>query len=98
MIHRSSIYLEVFDNSLPSPNCLFFISVIINEYSQCKRNKSAKRGLQFPPMGIPLTCLKTCPPKETKTSLIMNLIASLNWSLENTLYPAYLFLAKKLLS
>ena len=93
------MYLDVLDSILASPSFLFFIRLVMNTYSQCNRKRSAKRGLQLPPIGIPLTCRNANPPKVTKTSSMMYYsVAFLKLSIVNESYPLYLILDKKLFS
>ena len=52
-----------------------FIVLITNSYSYVWRKRSANNGALFVPIGIPITCLNTLPPKRTKMLSIRKSIA-----------------------
>jgi hypothetical protein len=61
----SSIYLYVKLKALASWIFLSFTSFWRNSNSYEYKNKSARRGAQFVPIGMPTTCWNSVPPKET---------------------------------
>ena len=61
----SSIYLYVKLKALASWIFLSFTSFWRNSDSYEYKNKSARRGTQFVPIGMPTTCWNSVPPKET---------------------------------
>ena len=65
----SSIYLYVKLKALDSWIFLSFTSFGRNSDSYEYKNKSARRGAQFVPIGMPTTCWNSVPPKETNTCL-----------------------------
>ena len=68
----SSIYLYVKLKALASRIFLSFTSFWRNSDSYEYKNKSARRGAQFVPVGMPMTCWNSIPPKETSMLLMRN--------------------------
>jgi hypothetical protein len=62
----SSTYLTVWAKCRRMADCPEAIEVIANSSSKVKRKKFARKTAQFVPMGIPIICLYTLSPKETK--------------------------------
>lgn len=65
IVNTSSVYLNV---ELKAPTSVLFLShtiFLINSASYNYENKSANRGAQLVPMGIPTVCWKTWSPKTT---------------------------------
>ena len=69
----SSIYLYVKLEALASWIFLSFTSFWGNSNSYEYKNKSARRGAQFVPIGMPTTYWNSVPPKETNMLLMRNL-------------------------
>jgi hypothetical protein len=68
----SSIYLYVKLNALASWIFLCFTRFWRNSDSYHYKNKSARRGAQFVPIGMPTTCRNSAPPKETNMLSMRN--------------------------
>ena len=68
----SSIYLYVKSKDLASWIFLSFTSFWRNSDSYEYKNKSARRGAQFAPIGMPTTCWNSIPPKETNMLSMRN--------------------------
>jgi hypothetical protein len=62
---KHDIYLYVKLKALASCIFLSFTSFWRNSNSYEYKNKSARRGAQFVPIGMPTTCWNSVPPKET---------------------------------
>jgi hypothetical protein len=70
--NTSSIYLYVKLKALVSWIFLSFTSFWRNSDSYEYKNKSARRGAQFVPIGMPTTCWNNVPPKETNMLSMRN--------------------------
>ena len=68
----SSIYLYVKLKALASWIFLSFTSFWRKSDSYEYKNKSARRGAQFVPIGMPMTCWNSVPPKETNMLSMRN--------------------------
>ena len=68
----SSIYLYVKLKALASWIFLSFTSFWRNSDSYEYKNKSARRGAQFVPIGMSTTCWNSIPPKETNMLSMRN--------------------------
>ena len=65
IVKSSSIYMYVKLKALASWIFLCFTRFWRNSDSYEYKNKSARRGAQFVPIGMPTTCRNSAPPKET---------------------------------